>query len=207
MKKDGFVFMESIVVLVVVALSIATLISSYSLVSRISKEKENYDKVSDKYLLYTLSKLGTDSRCNYGISCPSLTFTGVSFRADKDNTSEFFCEGTKVGEILIDCAKVFEDMHLVHLYVVDNVRNELNDLHADGTKKNNPSEKAARIYDNGTIEYMKTLKKCNTENTIDANGQYVNNNKIDTRCNDPIIYLIGVFERGNKEYNYASIVL
>ena len=207
MKKDGFVFMESIVVLVVVALSVATLISSYTLVSRVAKEKENYDKVSDKYLLYTLSKLGTDNTCNYGIGCSSLTFTGVNFRADKDNSSEFFCEGTKTGEILIDCAKVFDDMHLVHLYVVNNIRNELNDLNADGSRKTDPSEKAARIYDNGTIEYMKTLKKCNDANSTDANGNFINNNKLDTACNDPIIYMIGVFERGSGEYNYASIIL
>ena len=37
MKKDGFVFVESIVVLVVVALSLAMLISSYSLVTRKTK--------------------------------------------------------------------------------------------------------------------------------------------------------------------------
>ena len=207
MKKDGFVFMESIVVLVVVAFSIATLISSYSLVSRVSKEKEQYDSVSDKYLLYTLSKLGTDTKCNYATSCRDLSNTNVNFRADRDNTSEFFCEGTKAGELLIDCAQLFDDMNLVHLYVVNNVRNELNDLNEDGSKKTNPALKAARIYDNGTIEYMKTLKKCNDLNTIDDDGNYVNNNQLTSKCNDPIIYMIGVFERGSGDYYYASIVL
>ena len=74
MKKDGFVFVESVVVLVVVALSLAMLISSYSLVTRKTKEKERYDKTSDKYLVYVLSKLGTDDVCNYSIGCNNLWF-------------------------------------------------------------------------------------------------------------------------------------
>ena len=206
MNKKGFVFIESILVLVVVALSISMLMSSYSLVARKTKEKEFYNKASDKYLLYSLSNMGTTETCNYGVSCSSLTNKNISFRADVDG-SEYLWSNTKVGEIMYDCVKVFKDMNIKHLYVVENIRNELNDLKADGTPKDGSDKKAVELYDNGTIEYMKTLKKCNTENTIDANGQYVNNNKIDTRCNDPIIYLIGVFERGNKEYNYASIVL
>ena len=66
MNKKGFVFVESIVVLVVVALSLAMMISSYSLVSRKTKEKEYYNRASDKYLLYSISNLATDDKCNYG---------------------------------------------------------------------------------------------------------------------------------------------
>ena len=207
MKKDGFVFVESIVVLVVVALSLAMLISSYSLVTRKTKEKEMYDRTSDKYLIYVLSKLGTDEACNYSIGCPRLAHKDISFRADNDTSSSFNCTTTKMGEILYNCNEVFEDMELVHLYVVENVRNELNNLDKNGNPKAVSELRAVDKYDNGTIEYMKTLKKCNDVNTIDSDGKYVNNNKETTRCLNPITYMIGVFERGNGDYYYASIEL
>ncbi len=203
MKKDGFVFLESILVLVVVALSLAMLISSYSLVTRKTKEKEYYDRASDKYLLYSISNLGTDDLCNYSISCNNLTNKGITFRADVDG-EEYLCVSTKAGEIMYDCINTFKEMNLKHLYVVENVRNELNDLKPDGSPKGNTDVKAVDLYDNGTIEYMKTLKKCRDLNTYE-NGVYTNNNKETSRCNDPIKYMIGVFSRGNNDYYYASI--
>ena len=205
MKKDGFVFVESVVVLVVVALSLAMLISSYSLVSRKTKEKEKYDKTSDKYLVYVLSKLGTDDICNYGVGCNNLSNKNISFRADADASSPNSCATTKMGELLFDCNKVFADMGLVHVYVVENVRNELNDLNSSGEPKSNGEKKAVQIYDNGTIEYMKSLKKCNDVNTTsDGIFRIVDES---TKCTSPITYMIGVFERGNGNYYYASIEL
>ena len=196
MNKKGFVFIESILVLVVVALSISMLMSSYSLVARKTKEKEFYNKASDKYLLYSLSNMGTTETCNYGVSCSSLTNKNISFRADVDG-SEYLCSNTKVGEIMYDCVKVFKDMNIKHLYVVENIRNELNDLKADGTPKDGSDKKAVELYDNGTIEYMKTLKKC----------EDIGNNKETNACLNPIRYMIGVFVRGNNDYYYASIEL
>ncbi len=192
MNKKGFVFVESIVVLVVVALSLAMLISSYSLVTRKTKEKEYYNKASDKYLLYSLSNIGTDDTCNYSMDCgdrgeSSATFKGgrVTFRADADATSKYSCDLTKVGKIIYDCNKVFEDMNLVHLYAVNNILTELNNTNS------------VSFFDSGTLEYMKSLKKCNDPNF----------NTRSTTCSDEfaISYLIGVFDRGNGEYHYASI--
>ena len=197
MKKKGFVFVESIVVLVVVALSLTVLISSYSLVSRKTKEKEHYDKASDKYLLYAISKLGTNDRCNYAVSCTSIP--EIKLRADVDG-DEYKCTGTKVGEIMYDCENVFKEMNIKHIYVVENILNDLNDLRNDGTPKTSADKKANEFYDNGTIEYMKTLKKCND---IEEEGGYSKK----TKCTSPISYMIGVFERGNGDYYYASITL
>lgn len=207
MKKDGFVFVESVVVLVVVALSLAMLISSYSLVTRKTKEKEKYDKTSDKYLVYVLSKLGTDDVCNYSVSCNNLSHKDISFRADNAPGTTYNCTSTKMGEILYDCNKVFNDMNLVHLYVVENIRNELNDLDSEGNPKERSELKAVEKYDNGTIEYMKTLKKCNDLNTYDENGNFINNNDNSSKCISPITYMIAVFEKGNSDYYYASIEL
>jgi len=205
MKKNGFVFVESVVVLVVVALSLAMLISSYSLVSRKTKEKEKYDKTSDKYLVYVLSKLGTDDVCNYAVGCSNLSNKDISFRADADAASDNSCATTKMGELLFNCNQVFKDMGLVHIYVVENVRNELNDLKSNGDPKGPTDKKAVQIYDNGTIEYMKSLKKCNDVNTSDNGIFRIVDEK--SNCTSPITYMIGVFERGNGNYYYASIEL
>ncbi len=224
MKKNGFVFVESIVVLMVVALSVAMFMSSYSLMSRKVKEKENYDKASDKYLLYSIANLGTDSKCNYGIDCDEEGKRDTEFAASASN-----CKFTKMGGILYDCTQVFEDLDIKYIYVVKNVRNTLNDYkrnkdgqaldcsgnvidrdknpEAKGCKITDNSQKAVNIYDNGAIEYMKTLKKCNDENVYIGEGEnqvYVNRNKESDICANPIMYMIGVFNRGNKLY-YASI--
>ena len=50
MKKDGFVFVESVTVLIVVALSLNMSLSSYELLSSKSKQRKSYDLASDKYL-------------------------------------------------------------------------------------------------------------------------------------------------------------
>ena len=61
MKKNGFVFIESVTVILVVVLSLTLLISSYALVTRKSKENEYYDLPSDKYLLYVIGNLGQNN--------------------------------------------------------------------------------------------------------------------------------------------------
>ncbi len=193
MKKNGFVFIESIVVLVVVALSLAMLISSYSLIKRKTQEKELYDKASDKYLLYSISNLGTDDRCNYSIKCSTIsgeTFKDddqISFRADA--TGEYACTKSKLGNIIFNCTSVFDEMHIVHIYVVSNIIRDLNENCSDDPKC------SINYYDSGTLEYMKSLKKCNDTNFT----------KNSTTCSDPIGYMIGVFERDNGELHYASI--
>lgn len=198
-EKNGFVFVESVVVLVVVALSLSMLISSYALVKRKTQEKEYYDKASDKYLLYSLSNLGTDDLCNYGIACNNLSDvsadtyrnsnTTISFRADADNSEGFNCSKSKIGKIIYNCNEVFNDLHLVHLYVVENITDELYGSLDEGSRT------TTKFFDSGTIEYMKSMKKCND----------LDFNKNTRACNNPITYMIGVFERGANEYYYASI--
>ena len=114
MNKKGFVFVESIVVLMVVTLSVAMLIASYSLVSRKTKEKENYDRASDKYLLYAISTMGTDEKCNYATSNNTIAAcNGIEFEANKTT-----CTTKKTGYLMKDCTKVFEEAKISNLYVV-----------------------------------------------------------------------------------------
>ena len=168
-SKKGFAFIESVIVLVMVALSITMVYSSFSLISSKLKEKEYYDKASDKYLLLSVSSLGTNEKCNY-TDTESCEIEGINFQANEDN-----CTETRMGKILYNCEKVFEDMDMKYLYVVDDINKELE------------SSDALDKYDNGVIEYMKTLKKCS-----------------DKECTEPISYMIGEFYRGGNYY-YASI--
>ncbi len=206
MKKNGFVFVESIVVLMVVALSVAMLIASYSLVSRKTKEKENYDKASDRYLLYSISNLGASDNCNYATASTTIDECNkLNIEVNINN-----CESSKTGYLMKDCKKVFEDTNLKNLYVVQNVRNTLNDLDNEGNKITN-GQSAVEKYTPGTIEYMKTLKKCNDLNEYYEDPEtgkitYINKNKSTDICQNPITYMIGEFERGG-EYYYASIEL
>ena len=65
MRKKGFVFMETIMVLIVVAIALAALLASYSILQRKARQAETYDKVSDKYLLYAIATLGNTSGTAY----------------------------------------------------------------------------------------------------------------------------------------------
>lgn len=196
MKKNGFVFIESVVVLVVVALSLTMLIASYSLVSRKTKEKEDYNRTSDKYLIYNISTLGTNDLCNYSSECSICTYSeacktviDIELGVDDECTNNTSCQ--KVSTIIPKWRDIFEDYNIENIYVVSNIRAVLN------------GNTAIQKYDNGAIEYMKTLKKCRTENK-DAEGNYVNKNTSNSECTDPIKYMIGVFKRDGKYY-YASI--
>lgn len=160
MKKDGFVFVETVTVLIVVALSLTMSLSSYELLSSKSKQRKYYDVSSDKYLLWTINELGNKTGSSYE----------NNMVASKDN-----CTSTKMGEVLTDCKSVFNDTDLIYFIRINNITTSLSD------------SSATKTYDNGTIEYLKTLRR-NDDN------------------NEPINYLVGVFYRKGKYY-YASITI
>ena len=162
MEKKGFVFVESLTVIIIVILSLTLLISSYGLVTRKSKENEYYDLPADKYLLYVIGNLGENNEDYNGVT--------TSFVATKDNCSNFMINR------MSDCSKVFEDNDLQYYIVIYSLNLELN--------SGNPTQK----YDSATIEYLKTLKKCNSTS--------------DESCDDA--YVVGVFKRNNKFY-YVSL--
>lgn len=212
MKKRGFVLLESIIVLVVVTLSLTMLLSTYSLVSRKTKEKEYYEKASDKYLLYSFNNYGTDKNNNY-----SKIVGSISNSRDVYTIKPEDCKGKaelkdkifKVSGVTENvCESVLKELNLKKVYLVKDVNAV---LEYDNNKNN---------LENGTIEYMKTLEKCNDEDVYvkctgasgekcDGNGHKLDaeNHKIQkTTCSSPTRYMIGVFYR-NSKYYYASIKL
>ena len=188
MNKKGFVLLESIVVLVVVALSLSVLMTTFSLVSRKTEEKEYYDRSSDKYLLYSIMNLGTDDNCNYwskNVTCNSTSFSDINFQVSGSTCVEKNGVAQKVGKIIPHCNELFQTFGISHLYVVNDIKSQL------------ASDDLYELYDyqdgNGVIEYMKTLKKC-------ADCEFSDNGS----CDYPIPYMIGEFVRGGRTY-YASV--
>ena len=131
MKKDGFIFVETIVVLVMVVLSLTMVLSSYSLVIRKNNINKYYDRPNEVYALYYIMKLGTTDSDNY---ISPLTEFYVS-------KSE--CD-TVMNGYLDDCETVLNDMNIQYLGIISSIEEELK----------NPYK-----YTNGVIEFLKHLQK------------------------------------------------
>ena len=91
MRKKGFVFLETIIILMLVTVALTTMLASYTLVPTKSYEKQYYDRISDKYLLYAISNLGTTQKDNY----QKLADLLVKNASSSDN-------GEKLGILKID---------------------------------------------------------------------------------------------------------
>ncbi len=167
MNKKGFMFIETIVVLVVVALSLTTLLTSYSLIQRKAEARKHYDLPSDLYLVYSISRLGSTKSLNYQKT--------NSFITTRDT-----CASSYMGNLLSDCAQVFKDTDLIYYGVIKNVEAETT------------GEDPTRVFDNGTLEYLKTLKKCKTKKSCKDDN------------NDAINYVFGVFYRTGNYYYAAT---
>lgn len=218
MKKDGFIFMESLTVLIVVLLATTMLLSSYSLFVRKSKEKENYNIPSDRYLLFNIAKLNAETDeyfSNNGY---------IANRREGSYNNPDGCERTPVANRLSDCQQLFKDNDLVYFIVIKDIKSELkrNDL--------------TKVYDSGTLEFIKTLQRSNygynrllqsgqdmiaqdCQNGI-CNGNTSEQNTKSQISTQAIIadsnitaikitsqgYIIGVFYK-NGTYRYAAIPL
>ena len=278
MNKKGFVFLETIIILVLVTTALTTMLTSYTVITSKSREKEYYDRISDKYLLYSLSNLGatgignevSDTSYNYRVLASKLKKEGSYDCSEYQNSNAVLykeCLSEKMGVLKIDvknkdcsnicsqtqtyqkdakkifcnifgnyegttsihtssfdkdltqggnCTHVFEEMRLYRLYFVSDVAYALD------------SEYATEFFngDNGAIEYMKTLRKCDDKNAyvqfVKDDGvtpcasenepgcyrvvlnELVTSDGSENICASPVKYMIGVFQR-NHDYYYASI--
>ena len=174
--------METIMVLIVVAVALAALLASYSMLTRKARQAESYDKVSDKYLLYAIATLGNTSGTAYLASDNfELTFESCATFDSPDSDHPMAYVITKD-----ECKGIFNDYNLKYFYKINNVSEVLKSSY-----RNKDNLRTTQIYDNGSIEYMKTLQKY----SLDENGTPI-----------PIKYVIGVFYR-NEKYYYASVKL
>lgn len=179
MKKNGFIFMESLTVLVVTLLATTLLLSSYSLYVRKSKEKESYNLPSDRYQLFNIATLGQKGTIDRQDG-PGFIANRREYNA---STNPNGCEGTPIANRLSNCRQVFIDNNLIYYILIYDIVEELS--RTDITTK----------YDSGTIEYLKTLRKYSEKNHEEQKEQGQSNG-----------YVVGVFYK-NGTYRYASIPL
>lgn len=177
MNKKGFVFIESILVLSIVVTALTLLLASYTSISKKAKANEYYDKISDKYLLYSINNLG-DKQVSY-----YPTTAADNFKATAEN-----CSSTKMGQkIGTDCQDLFNNYGLDTLYVISNIADDVLDVSTSHSAPGYGSKKIGEVYDNGTLEYINTIREKYSEDFS-------------------VKYMIGVFYK-NGHYFYSSIEL
>ena len=172
-KKKGFIFLESVIALVVVALSLTAFLRSYTRIVNLSKQNEVYDNVSDKYLLYAITNFGASGSNNMNMRCPA----NQSFGASRDEVWNLKRSGNtkdKISDESTHCwagnffknpredrQRLFDNLGLVYFYYINTTVSTL------------LTDNATYYFDNGTLDYIQTLSR---------------NNK----------YAVGVFKRSNK---------
>ena len=138
MNKKGFIFLETVSILMVVALSLITLLASYTLVYTKSLQHKYYDQPRDLYTLYSVANL---------IDTSSLS-DNVIMVSNANSCELNDGKTTVLGETINDCSDFMNKINMVTFAVVDDINAELN-------KKSSET-----YYDNITIEYLKTLPRC-----------------------------------------------
>src|SRR5574344_1290689 len=137
--KKGFIFVETIVVLVVVALALSIALSSYSLVTRRTKINYYYNNPSDMFLLHYLFTMGTTSSNNY------LTETQAKY-VNAANCSTVLTQ-------FATCKDVLSDFGVQYVGIIPNIKKALDD------------SSFANKLDGGIIEFINQLQKCTKSNT------------------------------------------
>lgn len=108
MKKNGFIFIETIVVLVVAMVAMLSIYSTYSVTTKNAEKKEKYDNINDVYKLNAVSVLFSDLETeeSYVIvdssNCSTYMDSGCDDVFDNLNIEQMILTGDDVGTILED---------------------------------------------------------------------------------------------------------
>lgn len=135
MNKKGFVFVETVISLVVFTLFLTITLVSFSLITRKENSKKYYNHVSDRYLLYNIKVLGDNTDYNFELvgssSGKKITCSGDIFLKDANT-----------------CNDLYKKLEIENLYVID--YDSIDEVYSDiGT------------LENGAIEFIKTLETGN----------------------------------------------
>lgn len=138
MKKKGFIFVETIVVLVIVVLSLTMILASYSLVTRKNNINKYYNRPNEMYALYYVMKLGTTESSSYYSDINTMT----SFYTKKSS-----CASSVLNNYLRDCNSLLGDLKITNIGIIKSINSELSrsDVHT--------------VYSNGVIEFLKHLQR------------------------------------------------
>lgn len=147
--KKGYIFVETIAVLVVVTIAVSMLLINYTLIMKRTTIKKYYNRPNDIYALYTVMNYETDSEDNY------ITNNETSWW-----TSRGSCNSSPLKNYMDNCESLLKDMDIIYIGIINDVEN------IDYNK-----------YDNGTINYIEYLadKEVNNENVYACAVFYIDN--------------------------------
>ena len=166
MKRNGFVFIETVIVLVVLLVGVLSLYGTYASLSTNLSIRSNYDNISDLYkadiaLNSMKEELSTDLE-EYII-------------IDTDVNSRNYC----TRNMEEGCAELLNELNIDKIYINLIPINEI--LEGSETVTNNVSVDYTEPLNNSLIEYLKTLKIKKSDGTYDYKKlfivQFKNNEK------------------------------
>ncbi len=185
MNKKGFVFIETITVLVVVILSLTLMSANYVLLRTKSKAKLHYDRTNELYALRTFMDIGVNELNNYGNIVSYLNLSGTKDYIVTSTT----CDGSKLNsddslsfnKFVPNCNDVLNTLNIKTLLITSDI---------DYTSKKYTS------LSTGMIKYLEQTQK---------SDYYVMGDEGDSSIRKrDISYVVGEFY-SNNEYYYASI--
>lgn len=138
MNKKGFVFLETIIVLVIVVVSLSVVLTTFTTVVSKNKIRKYYNRTNDIYLLYNIFELTK-------IDGLSMLKSREDFFVNTNECNNIF------GDYLEDCEKLFDDFNIESIGYTSNISSVLDEY---------------KNYDNGMIEFLKQLKKREENNNI-----------------------------------------
>ena len=115
MNRKGFIFLETISILMVVALSLTILLASYTLVYTKAKKHKYYDQPRDLYTLYTVANLVDTSSLPNNI----IKISNVNSCEKVDG------KDTILGVTVKDCDVFMRDINMTTFAVIDDLNSEL----------------------------------------------------------------------------------
>ena len=181
MRKNGFVFAETIIVSTILCATLIAIYASFTLIVNAQKEKMAYNQSKEIHSLYLIRDFILDT---YGLidNLPS-THHFTLFDCDKKSSStDFYAYNSLLSGIKDDeyymCVEIHNKTNLWNVYLVENKNG--NDILHDLTLEEESLVNAT------FLSYLKTLSKIPDDN-------------IEFR-------IIGEYTRGN-DYYYASLVM
>ena len=180
MKNNGFVFLETIVVISVLSITLLLLFSSYSFMLRKSRERDTFDNIDLIYKTYYIKDIIDNYKASRGANDPR---SSIMFYIDKNN---------------LECKK----MDSYNSYVCD----LSNPSYSGSLLSAKAAFEADKIYLLNPNELLKSSSKNNWLALFDATTiDYINELGVATNKRIMIVKYKKVYDDGTYEVFHSSI--
>jgi len=136
-KKDGYIFIETILAALVVIVSLTTVISTYSLITRKNEINKYYNRPNELYSLYYIMKLGDEKDID--------TFYNEDFLVNKSSCNEKL-------NYLVNCSAIMEELNIINIGYVSSIKETF--------------KKTDTNFSTGMIEFLDHLQTEESDNKV-----------------------------------------